>query len=319
MAMKIHVPTGGTAMPARPVTALIVVFWLATMGWFGYRELWPLLFPDDAPPFVIELADEVTSEFASQTRGPDVLWGVYHGDKRIGRAETRLRYFRQDNTFEMESRLVDIKLDVPMLAFSIPIHVPEMINAYRLTRSGELRAIRTEGRLSIDHFVGQAVFFGEVRNGKLYRRGSVDLGLGKKTDVTLDPLDAPTGSVLNPMHPVSKIKGLRPGRRWVMPIINPMSDAVEPTINALLTNENLVGKAGFKPIKLKLPEGPKFVNAEVLDETTMIKLNDKDHACRIIEYRGDGQPARTYVRISDGAVMKQEATAFGKQITLRRE
>src|SRR5262245_17371804 len=113
-------------MPSRPISAFIMIFWLAAVGWFGYREIWPLLFPGDAPPFVIELADEVTSEFAGQVRGPDVLWSVYRDDERIGRAETRLRYFRQDNTFEMETRLVDLKLKV----VGFEIKVPEMINAY---------------------------------------------------------------------------------------------------------------------------------------------------------------------------------------------
>jgi hypothetical protein len=70
---------------------------------------------------------------------------------------------------------------------------------------------------------------------------------------------------------------------------------------------------------MKLPTGPKFLDAEVLHETAIIKLDDKEYECRIIEYRGEERPARTYVRIGDGAVMRQEAYALGEQITLRRE
>ncbi len=294
-------------MPSRLITASIVLFWLTTVGWFGYREIRPILFPGDAPPFVIELADEVTSEFAGQIRGPDVLWGVYRGDKRIGRAETRLRYFREDNTFEMETRLVDVEL----LAI---VQLAEMTNAYRLTRAGELRAIRMYGKLKIGKMEGTATFTGEVRNGKLYRTGMLDFGsLGGKSEVKLEPIDAPTGSVLNPMHPVPRIKGLRPGRRWRMPILNPLGDAVEPALKAAFQSFDV------KPPQLKLPSGPKFLDAEVLSETATIKLDDKEYPCRIIEYRGDERPSRTYVRISDGAVMIQEAYALGEQITLRRE
>lgn len=295
-------------MPSRPVTALIILFWAGTVGWFGYRELWPILFPSDAPPFSIELADEVTSEVGSQIRGPDVLWGIYRNDKRIGRAETRLRYFREDNTFEMETRLVEVKL----LPF---VELPEMKNAYRLTRSGKLLAIRMDGRMQIFGLEGKASFSGEVHDGKLERRGLIDLRpFGDKAEVKLDPVDAPTGSVLNPMHPVPRIKGLRPGRQWRMPILNPLADAIEPAVKALAE------KHGFKDLpQIKLPSGPKFVDAEVLDETTKIKLDDKEYECRIIEYRGEERPARTYVRISDGAVMRQEAYALGERITLRRE
>lgn len=294
-------------MPSRPVTALIILFWLGTVGWFGYRELWPILFPADVPPFSIELADEVTSEIGGQIRGPDVLWGIYRGDTRIGRAETRLRYFREDNTFEMETRMVEVKL----LSF---VEVPEMKNTYRLTRSGKLLAIRMEGRMQILSFEGKASFSGEVHEGKLNRHGTIDLRpFAAKTEVNLEPVDAPTGSVLNPMHPVPRIKGLRPGRQWRMPILNPLGDAIEPALKAVAASQKL------DLSKINLPTGPKFVDAEVLNETAMIKLNDKEYDCRIIEYRGEDRPARTYVRISDGAVMRQEAYALGEQITLRRE
>lgn len=294
-------------MPSRPIAALIILFWAGTVGWFGYREIWPVLFPSDSPPFSIELADEVTSEVGSQIRGPDVLWGIYRNDKRIGRAETRLRYFRDDNTFEMETRLVEVKL----LSY---VELPEMKNAYRLTRSGHLRAIRMEGRMQIFGLEGKATFSGEVHDGKLERHGVIDLRpFAGKTEVKLDPIDAPTGSVLNPMHPVPRIMGLRPGRQWRMPILNPLGDAIEPALRAVMESQ------GMKAPQIKLPSGPKFVDAEVLNETAMIKIDDKEYECRIIEYRGDDRPARTYVRISDGAVMRQEAYALGEQITLRRE
>jgi hypothetical protein len=98
-----------------------------------------------------------------------------------------------------------------------------------------------------------------------------------------------------------------------MPILNPLGDAIEPALRAVMESQ------GMKAPQIKLPSGPKFVDAEVLNETAMIKIDDKEYECRIIEYRGDDRPARTYVRISDGAVMRQEAYALGEQITLRRE
>ena len=48
-------------MPPRSVTLAIVVFWLATLGWFCQHDLWPRLRRGDRPPYDIDLAGEVTS------------------------------------------------------------------------------------------------------------------------------------------------------------------------------------------------------------------------------------------------------------------
>src|SRR5262249_27536241 len=84
---------GPPLMPSRPVTALTVLFWLGPLGWFGYREIWPKLLPGDAPPFVIELADEATSQIAmpDKLRSADALWNLYRDNepKPIGIAQTR--------------------------------------------------------------------------------------------------------------------------------------------------------------------------------------------------------------------------------------
>src|SRR5579859_2318705 len=58
----VHSSFGMFVMPSRPITALIVLFWLGTLGCFGYRDIWPKFWSGDAPPFVIELADEAISQ-----------------------------------------------------------------------------------------------------------------------------------------------------------------------------------------------------------------------------------------------------------------
>ena len=64
-------------MPSRPITALIVLFWLATLGWIGYRDLWPRLNPGEVPPFVIELEDELTSQLTfDPTQTANVVWVI---------------------------------------------------------------------------------------------------------------------------------------------------------------------------------------------------------------------------------------------------
>jgi hypothetical protein len=320
-------------MPSRPVAVLIVLGWLAALGWFCDRELWPVFFPSQAPPFVIDLGDEVTSQLGGERRKPtdpltshdprdrrrpDVLWGIYRGADRIGRAETRLRYYDDDNTFELETRVVDLKLK--SLQGLVTVEVPELFNAYRVSRRGEFLGMRVAGnmKLRIASFdaPGSMNLTGRIEDGKVIWSGEIDVpGVGKITPM-FEPIDAPKGSILNPLQPLPKIKYVRPGRRWRMPIIDPLADAVEPAIKATL--EKYVPGQNLDVKKL-LGARPTHLDAEVLNETAKIILNGIPFECRIIEFRGEGSVARTYVRMTDGAVMRQEATTRGESIVLQRE
>src|SRR5262249_52946088 len=143
----------------------------------------------------------------------------------------------------------------------------------------------------------------------------------------IESVPAPKGTVLNPMHPVPRIRNVRPGKRWRMPILNPVGDAVQPIAQGLLDQPAVKmflgkGEEGFK--LPKLPAGPAYVDAEVLEEVADVNIKGEVHRCFIIQYRTESQsasdkPARTYVRIRDGAVMRQEAYALGNLIALQRE
>jgi hypothetical protein len=321
-------------MPARPITLLIIVGWLATLGWFSYRELWPTLFPEDTPPFVIELADEVGPEIAGNTmRSPDISWEIYRDDQVIGHAVTEIHYFKEDDSFSFMTRIQKLSIEAPVFKINLlTIDSPGVANAYRLSRSGELQQVvmqtldrldnRDVGEYKSLSFLGMIVrakFVGTVVGDKLQRSVMLEVPhipeIGK-VELQLEPAPAPEGSVLNPLQPVPKIKNLKPGRRWRMQIINPLADLIQPLAQALAKR----GKSedGIKEIP-KLPSGPKFVDAEVLDELVDLEIGKETHRCYVIEYRGEERPAHTYVRVRDGAVMRQEAFAFGTLIALQRQ
>jgi hypothetical protein len=292
---------------------VIVLFWIGTTGWFVHRELWPALFPSDAPPFVIDLGDEITSHFAGHRSRSDALWTLYRNDELIGMAETRLRYIKEDNTFEMETRVRDLKMKG-----LVSVEIPELINAYRINRQGELRGLRLTGSMTIKvlgfSYSGSMEFTGEVKENQLFRSGFVDLpGLGK-VHPKLDPIEAPKGSILNPMHPVPKVR-VRPGHRWRMPVMDPLADALEPVLQAVVEELRPGQPIDWKKL---LPTRSNYMDATVLDERVEIEYNQVKTTCFVIEFRGDGRTARTYVRESDGAVMRQEAFAQGERITLIR-
>jgi hypothetical protein len=325
-------------MPSRPVTALIVLGWLAALGWFTERELWPILFPSEAPPFVIDLGDEVTSQLGEEHRGPnddlmaqdvrmrrrpDVLWAILRHDEskdedvRIGRAETRLRYYAEDNSFDLESRIVNLQLKG-----LVTVEVPELYTAYRLNRRGEFLGMRVQGAVHL-LFVGNSRpidsgtirLAGRVEDNKVIWEGEIKSGVLGIIKPEFEPINAPNGAILNPLHPLPKIKNVRPGRRWRMPVVDPLGDALQPAIAAALKQFGVGQNIDLK----KIMPRQQFLDAEILNETAEVLLNGQPHTCRIIEFRGEGSVARTFVRVTDGAVMRQEASTRGERIVLQRE
>src|SRR5579884_3643602 len=80
-------------MPSRSCTLAILAFWLATMGWFGYAEIRPRLWPGKSVPFTIDLAQEVSNEPRS--------WTLYHNGVNVGSAKTWVSRHRGDDTYEI--------------------------------------------------------------------------------------------------------------------------------------------------------------------------------------------------------------------------
>jgi hypothetical protein len=318
-------------MPSRPVTAIIVLFWLGTLGWFGFREVWPKIRPGEAPPFVIDLADEATSQVAfanEKLRPADALWQIYRGDEKIGKAQTRLLYRASDDTFELQTRVIELVLIKKLFFVSDKdLLIPEMINSYRLSRAGELQGIEMTGTMVIGKMEkgkiirndasADAEFTATVRNGRMYWTGKItipDSGLDPIEPI-IDPVPAPQGIFLNPMHPVPRVKGLRPGRRWQMPVVDPLAHLVGPVMQAVQLKIN----PKSKPIPFPVPAGPKTLAAEVLSEPTTVVIDGHEHECFVIEYRSDDQTFRTYVRRSDGNVLRQESQAPGGRFVIQRQ
>jgi hypothetical protein len=73
-----------------------------------------------------------------------------------------------------------------------------------------------------------------------------------------------------------------------------------------------------------LPDAaPIALDARVLPDPQVMEWDGADHLCHVIEYRGDVRGdefvARTWVRQTDGAVLRQQADAHGDTLVLQRE
>ncbi len=297
-------------MPSRPITVAIVLFWLAAVGWVGYRDVWPRLTASGPPPIAVDLGDE-----ASQL--VPVRWQVYRGDQKVGRLTTRMTYLDADDTFRLTHQYSNLTFD----AGRARVVFPEVTLTTRITRGGALREQGMKGSMVVQLQVGgtftevaaaKAAVDGEVRDGVF--RGRCDLDapvLNLKVKRDLDPVPVPDGQALTPMQPVNRVANVRGGQRWLVHEINPMRD----TMSSLM--KGFVGQQGFG-----LPEEKREAFVATVGDRPERLVWGKDGAevpCWVIEYRGGDARVRTWVRTDDGRVLRQEATREGESIALERD
>ena len=184
-------------MPSRLITILILLFWAASSSWFFYVEFWPRIRGGDAPPFVIDLADE------ARRNSPPVNWDIFRGGKLIGKLSTSINYRDTDDSFELTGRASN--LDLAKIA---EVEVSQMNNSYRVTREGKLLAVSADASLKIKGLQCRVVLDG-VLAGQVFNT-TIKLELEKfSKEFKLAPVTMSNrGSALNPLHPVDRIQGL---------------------------------------------------------------------------------------------------------------
>jgi hypothetical protein len=295
-------------MPSRHLTLAIVAFWLATVGWFVARDVWPHWRPNEPPPFTIELADEAGSMVP-------VRWVCLYNGTKFGSVRTSLRYHDADDTFELTAFGQELTLlNLP----GVMVQARDFDDRIRITREGELRAMTTDVKLVFQgvgpELTARARLGAEVRGGRLERTFRLDAPVLGTFAPVLEPVPIVRGNVLNPMHPVHRVTGLRPGQHWRQPMTDPRSDIIAVAVARALGGE----KAAALP-----DSAPAALDARVLPELQLLAWEGAEHGCFVIEYRGDLRgdefTARTWVRQSDGTVLRQQAEAHGDTLVLQRE
>jgi hypothetical protein len=297
-------------MPPRLFVAFIVVFWIATTSWLFYREIWPHLSSDEAPPFALDLTDEVGANA--------VGWSVWQKGKRIGAGFYQVRR-QPDRTFEIHSELKFEQFDIGLLKDLLTIRLKKISWTTRVTPEGQPLALSGKVRFRYKQDKDDLINFIEH---EFAVSGPITAGQFEPT-VTLDeqPLPSPgpialsrNGSVLNPMAMVNRIEGLRTGQRWSVPLFEnmpqidnmplplPGKDLLVPKVLAEVHDDVL-----HWPVDEKDKEGRKLVSEPV--------------SCYRIEYtKPDGKVVQsTWVRRRDGLVLKQDVKVHGRELILIRE
>jgi hypothetical protein len=299
-------------MPTRHLALTIVFFWLATSAWLFYRDFWPRWRSGDAPPFSIDLAYE------AQKNASDTSWRILRGDKHLGFIHTKVQYDGKSDTFELSSGPVQANT-APQLDMDIgplKIRVSELISKYRVSREGLLRGTKGSAHVDIQgrgiaralHLRFELDARGEVKNGLFIPYASVTWE-GQKYDLQLEPVPYTTrDSFLNPLHPVSRLAGLRRGQHWQLTNMNPLADSVAAMAQKDPALQLLVKKNAQMNV----------LQAEVLPETQILTYDSREVVCLVIEYRSDEMTAHTWVRESDGKVLRQEVSLWGERLVLER-
>jgi hypothetical protein len=303
-------------MPSRLVTLGILVFWLATTAWFVARDLLPNWSSQAAPPFSIELADEAIRQIVP------VHWQIRRDGQAIGRLRTTLRSHDEDDTYELTAACQDLPLvdtTAPVVG-RIQIVIRQFEDRLRVTRDGELRSMRTA--IALDVHLGshpplpaEAALSAEVRGRRMVRAFRLSSpGLGEFAPA-LDSTEPIRGSVLNPLHPLHRLSGLRPGQRWRQPLVAPHEEIIQAALAKAPGAESAA--PAFERRR------PRWLDAAVRPQFERLEWNRGEVDCLVVDYRSDWHSddlaARTWIRATDGLILRQEAESHGQSLTLERE
>jgi len=279
-------------MPPRWFCAIVIALWLLTSGKLLWDDLIPQLVPGTPPAYTIDLVEE------TETQNLFTPWTLSRGDEKLMQVRTRVER-PSHNTFELSADYAPIERG--SLVSIKGIRVRSMSSAYRVTAEGDLLGVRVRivGQPDIPAWKGLNAevdlnIDGEVIEGKMSPRirGSM-LGVEKKFD--LPAVAVPRGGgLLQPLHPVNRIRNLHPGQAWTIRLFDPLADSVQ----------SIQGLGAV----------PRLLRARVRDEAELLgEGKHKRERCHVIDYIGEDIEATTWVSIRTGLVLLQQVK-FDKNI-----
>jgi hypothetical protein len=290
-------------MPPRVAVVGILAFWLVTTGFTFYRDLWPRLFASGPPAVSIELADEARQNVPAR-------WTMYRNGQKVGKLTTLMKYLDAEDGFLFTYHYTQLEFDQS----GIKLVVPEATSEVRMTRSGAFKEETMSGKVEVRRgeetiVRGTIDVRGVVADGTLKGRCAVKSTFGN-VETDLDPVPVPrTGQPLNPLQPVNRLS-VRGGQDWVVHESNPLEEAVAGLVRKQLATWG---------VRLPDEKAKDALVARVSATPQPLTWQRAEVACWVIEYRRAEPVARTWVRASDGKVLRQEAFEKGENLTFERE
>jgi hypothetical protein len=273
-------------MPPRWLCAVIIVAWLATTGRLIVDDLMPRLMPGTPPSFAIELTEEPGME------RPWVFWTVSRDGKDLLRARTKVQRVGREE-YELSARYEPSEKEslVPLSG----VLVRRMASSYRVNAAGDLLGVSIEidGKPDLADWLRvvnadfTATITGDVDAGRMAPELKLRAVALERT-LRLPEVAVPRGgALLLPLHPVNRLRDLRPGQTWTMRLFDPVADSLSALQG--LGGEPRLLRARVRPEAEALAEGAKV-----------------GEPCLVIDYAGEGFKGATWVSRQTGLVMMQE-------------
>jgi hypothetical protein len=315
-------------MPSRVLVIAIVVFWAATMALLFVREIAPRLENDEPALFAVDKADELKKKPGSEKK---MYWRVFRTSGEHYRLTTSVLYKEDDDSFELVGRLArwgESESDRAILrAAKLPLLEVQMGNTYRFDREGRLAELflTTQYRMARPQLPERATLQTIVklldttmRHGSFGPTVSVEIkDTVDETETALEPVEVSRkGNVLNPLHPVNRMVGLRPRQTWNCVVVDPFF--IDVVRSDLSKQQPDAGWGSFLPRdQSPLLITQARVRNDVLPDFQWL---GKDVPCFVVDFgtKGSLMHLTTYVRASDGLVLQQETVLWGDSWTIRR-
>ncbi|HZU38236.1 MAG TPA: hypothetical protein VFA18_20095 [Gemmataceae bacterium] len=272
-------------MPPRLLTGVIVAFWVVTTAWFVQREVVPRFQSSERPPFTIDLASE------AEIPRSGIVWDVFWKGQTVGHATTYTKWVADQKNYEVENDIEFDNFKYELAPFRVAINLKELRTQKWLSSTGELEEL--QGKVVASFSItgasadGWVKWRGFVSNGTFQPHWEIDSPLFGKRELTTDPVAVPNDySTLNPLEPWNRLYHVEPGQRWRI-------TRFDPLVQSLSAMANITPEADY-------------LEAGVLQDPQELNWDGKVTNCLVIEYRGKNEVARTFVRQSDGLVLRQE-------------
>jgi hypothetical protein len=255
-------------MPPRIVTAAVVLLWLASSAWLYLREIHPLIATGEPPRFALAHDDDKKQERLA------VTWTAAH--ETTGKGQKPLVYRIQSSVVHHDKNREDLFELVSHMRpaadqkqnFLEAFHLSDLETTYRVRRDGRMTgfkaAVQFNAGLAATKLSDQfGEFDGEVRGDRCrvtWAKKNAQASDGGKLDVEVSM----TGSVLLPLHPLERMPGLRPGKRWGQFLLDPLDRASIPS----------------DPPRLV------WVEAEVREKLEVLRGKNQRNSCRVVDVKG---------------------------------
>lgn len=276
-------------MPSREARIIVIVFWMVMTSWLVYRDLLPQWGFGELNYRVL-LADRAVEETSR--------WRILLDGKRLGsvhsivrpetdgshRLKTSVEFNLQTLTESANlQRLPNDELSLSRLLLQSEFLISPMGKLETLSIIGSVESTRLRFQLE-----------GMVRGNKLFLVNDGLPFLKKESEFSLDPQTL----IISQIGPLDRIPNLWVGKRWITRFVDPFKRALPNLVGGFLGGTDLAME---------------IIHNEVTSMET-ISWRDQSWACFAIEHRHDNQRGKTWVRASDGLVLRQESVFSGRQI-----